>query len=165
MTPRAGHYDRVVSSRRRVLITALCGLLCLAATAACGGSYTVALPEPDARVAGYCAALDGELPGEVSGVPRRDPEPASELTAGWGQSVVLRCGVPEPAEDADEDTDGLEMAGVSWSFARQADGSARVTTTLRKAYVEVTLKGKYAYDSGPLFDLAPAIKSAVPDGI
>jgi hypothetical protein len=62
------------------------------------------LPRPDARVAGYCSALDGELP-------------------------------------------------------------ARVTTTLRKAYVEVTLKGEYAYDSSPLFELAAAVKRAVPAGI
>jgi len=143
----------------------MCGLLCLSWTAACGGSQTVALPTPDARVAGYCAALDAELPGKVGGMARQDPKPVSDLTAGWGQSITLRCGVPQPAEDASSDADGLEMDGVSWSFARMPDGSARVTTTLRKAYVEVILKGKYAYASSPLFDLAPAIRSAVPAGI
>jgi len=68
-------------------------------------------------------------------------------------------------EDSDPSTDGLEMDGVSWSFARQSDGSARVTTTLRKAYVEVTLQDTYAYDASPLFALAPAIKDTIPEGI
>jgi hypothetical protein len=45
------------------------------------------------------------------------------------------------------------MGGVSWSFARMSDGSARVRTTLRKAYVEVALQGKYAYDASPLLDV------------
>lgn len=161
----AQRYNRLVSLRRRALLTILCSLFCLPWTTACSSSHSVAIPNPDTRVADYCAALHAKLPDKVGEMSRQDPKPPSDLTAGWGQSIILRCGVPQPAEDASSNADGLQMDGVSWSFARMSDGSARVTTTLRKAYVEVTLKGKYAYDSSPLFDLAPAIKSTIPAGI
>jgi hypothetical protein len=98
-------------------------------------------------------------------MPRRDPKPPSEFTAGWGDLITLRCGVPRPAEDNNPLTNGGEMGDVSWSYSEQADGSARLTTTLRKAYVEVTLRGKYAHDASPLLKLAPAIKQTIPFGI
>jgi hypothetical protein len=57
------------------------------------------------------------------------------------------------------------MGGVSWSFTKGSNGSARLTTTLRKAYVEVVLRGKFEHDASPLFDFAPAIKRTIPEGL
>lgn len=127
---------------------------------------TVAVPVPDAHVAGYCRALHAELPREVAGLPRHDLKPGSELTAGWGNpAIVLRCGVPRPAADGLVSTPAAEVGGVSWSFEEGAHGSVRLTTTLRKAYVELTLPEKYAHDATPLADLAAAVKHTIPEGI
>ncbi|MGX1367169.1 hypothetical protein RKD19_002528 [Streptomyces canus] len=41
-----------------------------------------------------------------------------------------------------------------------------MTTTLRKAYVEVTIPEDHTADGlAPLVDLAPGIKKAIPEGI
>jgi hypothetical protein len=159
-----------VSCHRRALLIGLAlasAAACLWLTAATDAPPpATALPVPAPEAAGYCAALHARLPAEVGGLTRADPEPQSDLTAGWGAgAVVLRCGVPRPAEDADAQADGLDLAGVSWSFARAPDGAARVTTTLRRAYVEVCLRGAFTHDAGPLLDLAPAIRGSVPEGI
>jgi hypothetical protein len=131
-----------------------------------GTDGSVAVPVPDAQVAAYCRALHAQLPAEVDGLPRRDVGPSSYLIAGWGSPpIVLRCGVPRPAADNDASTLGGEVGGVSWSYEPQPDGSVRMTTTLRKAYVEVTLPKKYAHDGGTLADLAPAVRRAVPEGV
>jgi hypothetical protein len=146
---------------------------CLSAAAVCVSAFSgshdvrVAVPVPaDARVAGYCSALHARLPKTVDGMSGHALKPASELTAGWGDpTIVLRCGVPRPAADDDVNTPGAEVDGVSWSWQQDADGGARLTTTLRKAYVELVLPEKYAHDATPLSDLAPAVKAAVPAGL
>jgi hypothetical protein len=143
---------------------------CLSAAAVyaltAGSGEQVAVPVPDARVAGYCAALHAQLPKKLNGLSRHDLKPDSDLIAGWGHpSVVLRCGVPRPAVDADANTPAAEVDGVTWSFEQDSDGSVRLTTTLRKAYVELRLPPKYAHDAGPLQDLATAVKHTIPEGI
>jgi hypothetical protein len=131
-----------------------------------GTDDTVALPVPDARVTGYCTALHARLPKTVNGLPRHDLKPRSDLTAGWGNpTIVLRCGVPRPVADDDMNTPAAEVGGVSWSFEQEPDGAARLTTTLRKAYVELTLPAKYAHDASPLSDLASAVAHTIPAGV
>nr|WP_203615677.1 DUF3515 domain-containing protein [Streptomyces sp. SID13726] len=126
-----------------------------------------AVPSPGARVAGLCQKLDKALPSEVDGQDRRDPEPASRLTAGWGNpAIILRCGIDRPTKMNDPNADGVEVDGVGWLLEKQDDGSFRFTTTLRKAYVEVTIpKGRTGDGMAPLVDLAPAMKKAIPEGI
>ena len=159
--------------RRAALIT-VSAVACLSATAVYAFSATsgtdeqVAVPVPDATVAAYCAALHAQLPDKVNGLSRHDLKPASELTAGWGDpAIVLRCGVPRPAADNSTATDVVDVDGVGWSIEPRPDGSFRLTTTLRKAYVEVTLPKKWAGDLGlgPLTDLAGPVKKTVPEGI
>ncbi|SEG92538.1 Protein of unknown function [Actinacidiphila yanglinensis] len=158
-------------SRRTALIT-VSAVACLSAAAvyvfAVSGSddESVAVPVPNARVTAYCEALHARLPKKVDGLSGHDLKPASPLTAGWGDpTIVLRCGVPRPAEDDDVNTPGAEVGGVGWSFEQQSDGGARLTTTLRKAYVELTLPPKYAHDATPLTELAAAVKATIPAGI
>ncbi|MGW0464340.1 DUF3515 domain-containing protein [Streptomyces sp. NPDC003027] len=124
------------------------------------------VPSPPAEEAAFCRALAKELPRTVAGLERNDPEPGSELTAGWGDAaIVLRCGVPRPDRMNDPQAQGVDAEGVNWLYEpRQGDGP-RFTTTYRKAYVEVTLDERYAHDVGPLVDLAAPVKKAVPDSV
>ena len=107
------------------------------------------------------------VPAKVDGQDRRDPEPASALTAGWGDpAIILRCGVQRPSKMDDPEADGVEVNGVGWLLEKQDDGSFRFTTTLRKAYVEVTIpKQRTGNGMAPLVDLAPAVKKTIPEGI
>ncbi|MDX6356168.1 MAG: hypothetical protein QOF98_3071 [Streptomyces sp.] len=128
-----------------------------------GTDEQVAVPVPDAQVAAYCVKLHDQLPAKVNGLSRHDLKPQSDLTAGWGDpAIVLRCGVPRPAADNSTATDGVDVDGVGWSIEPQSGGSFRLTTTLRQAYVEVTLPKKWAGDLGPLTDLAGPVKKAIP---
>ncbi|MET9437450.1 DUF3515 domain-containing protein [Streptomyces sp. NPDC006551] len=124
------------------------------------------VPSPPAEEAAFCRALAKELPDTVAGLERNDPEPDSELTAGWGDAaIVLRCGVPRPDKMNDPQAQGVDAEGVNWLFEpRQGDGP-RFTTTYRKAYVEVTLDERYAHDVGPLVDLAAPVEKAVPKSV
>ncbi|MFR0356989.1 DUF3515 domain-containing protein [Streptomyces sediminimaris] len=130
-------------------------------------SARAAVPDPGAKVTELCRNLDRTLPSKVDGLDRRDPEPASALTAGWGDpAIILRCGVGRPAEMSDPEADGVEIDGVGWLLQKRPDGSFRFTTTLRRAYVEVTLpKDRTGDGMSPLVDLAPAVKKAIPEGI
>lgn len=114
-----------------------------------------------------CQNLDKVLPRKVDGLDRNDPGPRSALTAGWGSpAIILRCGVTRPAEMNDPEADGVEADGVGWLLQKRDDGSFRFTTTLRTAYVEVSLpKARTGDGLGPLADLAPAVKEAIPGGI
>ncbi|KUO17943.1 DUF3515 domain-containing protein [Streptomyces dysideae] len=134
------------------------------------------VPSPDAKVTELCQNLDKVLPAEVDGESREDPEPASALTAGWGNSaIILRCGVEQPpkmvdpkvATGNDPEAIGGGVNGVRWLMETATDGDAgavRFTSALRRAYVEVTV-AKGGNTSTVLVDLASAIKKAIPEGI
>ncbi|MFG2870044.1 DUF3515 domain-containing protein [Streptomyces sp. NPDC048338] len=127
---------------------------------------SVPVPSPPAEEAAFCRALAKVLPDTVAGLERTDPEPDSELTAGWGDAaIVLRCGVPRPEKMNDPQAHAVEADGVNWLLEeRQGDGP-RFTTTYRKAYVEVTLDERYAHDVGPLADLAGPVAGTVPPSL
>lgn len=155
---------------RRVVLITVSAAACLSAAAvstfASGTDGAVTVPVPDARVAGYCHTLHRELPSKVIGLSRHDLKTRSELVAGWGNpAIVLRCGVPRPEADRDSATDAVDVDGVSWSIEQEPGGVFRLTTTLRKAYVEVTLPKRFAGDVGPLTDLADAVRKSIPEGI
>ncbi|MCX5051312.1 MULTISPECIES: DUF3515 domain-containing protein [unclassified Streptomyces] len=130
-------------------------------------SARTSVPGPGAKVTKLCQNLDKMLPSKVDGQDRRDPEPASALTAGWGDpAIILRCGVERPARMNDPEADGVEVDGVGWLLQKRDDGSFRFTTTLRTAYVEVTIpKDRTGDGMAPLVDLAPSTKKAIPEGI
>ncbi|MBQ0827974.1 DUF3515 domain-containing protein [Streptomyces tagetis] len=153
--------------RPRHLLPALVLLIAAAGCATADDGASAAVPSPDAKVAGLCQNLDLALPPTVDGLKRADPSPASKLTAGWGNPVIiLRCGVERPAEMDDPAADGVEVDGVGWQLLERDDGAFRFTTTLREAYVEVTVPKERAEGGmAPLVDLAPAVKKAIPEGI
>ncbi|MES5817294.1 DUF3515 domain-containing protein [Streptomyces sp. RG80] len=150
-------------------------LALLIVTAGCSSadvSDTVTVPSPTTKVAKLCRNLDRVLPDKVDGLDRRDPEPASALTAGWGSpEIILRCGVTRPpkmvdpkvATGSDPKAIAGEVNGVEWLMEKQDDGSTRFTTANRKAYVEVTVpEGRDT--AGMLTDMAASIKKAIPFG-
>ncbi|MEU7282759.1 DUF3515 domain-containing protein [Streptomyces sp. NPDC045431] len=127
---------------------------------------SVAVPRPSAEEAAVCRALDKELPATVAGLDRSDPEPDSELTAGWGDgAIVLRCGVPRPARMSDPKAQGIEANGVNWLLESREGTGPRFTSTYRKAYVEVSLDERYVHDAGPLAAFAEPVKKAVPPSL
>ncbi|MEW2294028.1 DUF3515 domain-containing protein [Streptomyces sp. NPDC006743] len=159
-----------MSSFRHRLLGLPVALAALITAAGCSSSddrATAAVPSPDTAVAKLCGNLDRALPQKVDGLSRKDPRPGSALTAGWGSpAIILRCGVPRPAEMDDPEADGAEVDGVGWLLQKQPDGSFRFTTTLRKAYVEVSLPASRTGNGvAPLVSLAPAVKKAIPEGI
>ncbi|MER5752922.1 DUF3515 domain-containing protein [Streptomyces sp. NPDC002088] len=155
--------------RHRIVLgpPALALLVAAAGCSSADGSASAVVPSVDAKIAKLCRNLDEALPSEVDGLNRRDPEPASALTAGWGNpAIILRCGVARPEKMSDPEADGVEVDGVGWLLEKRDDGAFRFTTTLRKAYLEVTIPAKRTGDGmAPLVDLAPAIKKAIPEGI
>ncbi|MFE2560447.1 DUF3515 domain-containing protein [Streptomyces sp. NBC_00090] len=150
------------------LPAAVTAVLLLAATG-CSSSdagASVAVPRPPAAEAAFCQALEKELPDTVAGLERSDPEPGSELTAGWGDgAIVLRCGVPRPEKMSDPNAQAVEANGVNWMLERPEGSGPRFTSTYRKAYVEVTLDERYAHDATPLADLAAPVAKAVPPSL
>ncbi|MFF0084371.1 DUF3515 domain-containing protein [Streptomyces canus] len=155
---------------RRCIVVGLPALALLITVAGCSSaddSASAVVPSPGAGVTKLCRELDRVLPSKVDDQDRRDPEPASTLTAGWGDpAIILRCGVERPSKMDDPEADGVDANGVGWLLEEQDDGSFRFTTTLRKAYVEVTIPKDRAGDGmAPLVDLASPVKKAIPEGI
>lgn len=156
------------TSRHRPLgLPALALLFVITGCSSTGDSATAAVPKPGAKVATLCRNLDEVLPEKVDGLERNDPEPDSTLTAGWGSpAIILRCGVPRPAEMNNADALGATVDGVGWLVEKPDDGSVRFTTTLRRAYVEVMLPKKRAgAGAGPLTAFAKPIAKAIPEGV
>ncbi|MGP3926204.1 DUF3515 domain-containing protein [Streptomyces sp. 8N616] len=126
------------------------------------------VPTPSAQVAEVCRALHQRLPRTVDGLDRSEDGPDSDFAADWGDPAVqLRCGVPRPelltpgGAHYNPTAEGVEVNGVLWLLEKQEDGF-RFTTTGRKAFVEVTVPGKYAPETGALTEFADAVKKTVP---
>jgi hypothetical protein len=148
--------------RRSLILSAAAVLVAAAGCSSTDASASITVPSPPAEEAALCRALDGELPDSVDGHDRDDPEPSSELTAGWGDAaIVLRCGVARPVGMSDPQGQGVEVDGVNWLLEERDDGP-RFTSTYRETYVEVTLGSRYMHDIGPLTDLAGPVKKTVP---
>ncbi|MFJ8790154.1 DUF3515 domain-containing protein [Streptomyces sp. NPDC102462] len=162
--------------RRPFGLPALALLISVAGCSSADDDATVAVPSPDAKTAGLCQNLDKALPRTLDGRSRKDPEPRSAFTAGWGSpAIILRCGVARPPKMVDprvakgDDPDAISggVNGVDWLMEKQSDGSMRFTTANREAYVQVTLPKADAdrSSSAVLVALAPAVKKAIPEGI
>ncbi|MEX0170191.1 DUF3515 domain-containing protein [Streptomyces sp. LMG1-1-1.1] len=141
-------------------------LLAVAGCSSTGAAASVEVPSPPVEEAAFCQALAKELPDTVAGLERSDPEPGSELTAGWGDgAIVLRCGVPRPEKMSDPTSQGVSANGVRWMLEHTEGGGPRFTTVYRKTYVEVSLDERFAHDIGPLVDLASPVARTVPCGL
>ncbi|MGW1540984.1 DUF3515 domain-containing protein [Streptomyces sp. NPDC002309] len=161
-----------ISRHRLIGLPASALLIAVVGCSSADDGASVAVPSPSPAVTKLCQNLDKALPHTVDGLGRNDPEPGSVLTAGWGSPVIiLRCGVvrppkmidPKVAEGGDPDAVAGGVNGVDW-LQEAADGGYRFTSANRTAYVEVSVpEGQDS--AGVLVDLAPAVKSAIPEGI
>ncbi|WP_137995048.1 DUF3515 domain-containing protein [Streptomyces vilmorinianum] len=155
-----------MSSHRPFGLPAAIAAVLLLTAAGCSSTdakASVPVPSPPAEEAALCQALAKELPDTVAGLERNDPEPGSELTAGWGDAaIVLRCGVPRPEKMSDPQSHGISVDGVRWMLEQPEGGGPRFTSVYRKTYVEVTLDERYAHDASPLTALAAPVEKAVP---
>ncbi|MEV6194319.1 DUF3515 domain-containing protein [Streptomyces sp. NPDC051920] len=151
----------------------LAALIAIAGCSSADDSASVAVPVPDAKVTKLCQNLDKVLPRTVDGRRREDPEPRSALTAGWGSpAIILRCGVQRPVKMSDpkvangDDPKAVAggVNGVDWLMERQDDGTTRLTTASRLAYVQVSVP-EDTDATGALVDLAASVKKAIPEGI
>ncbi|MGW3663211.1 DUF3515 domain-containing protein [Streptomyces sp. NPDC005141] len=154
-------------------LPALATLIAIAGCSSADDSASVAVPSPDTKVTELCQNLDKALPRTLDGHGREDPEPRSALTAGWGSpAIILRCGVERPpkmvdpkvANGDDPKAVGGGVNGVDWLMEKQDDGTTRLTTASRLAYVQITVP-RSADVSGVLVDLAASVKKAIPKGI
>jgi hypothetical protein len=129
----------------------------------CGfGAVEVPPYDPEPGTSPACTALSEALPDVVSDAVRRETEPAVPYVAAWGDpAVVLRCGVPLPAEYS-PDAQLLDVDGVGWLPVDGAGGTF-FTATDRAVHVEVAVPDDYAPEADVLADLAPAIIDAIPE--
>ncbi|MER8068634.1 DUF3515 domain-containing protein [Streptomyces sp. NPDC094034] len=158
-------FRRRLSGRPLVRLSAVVVVAAVAGCSSAGTSMSVAVPTPPAKEAALCRALHKELPKTLSDLGRADPEPSSELTAGWGDAaIVLRCGVPRPEGMNDAQSDAVEANGVNWML-EERDSGPRFTTTYRETYVEVTMDERFTHDSTPLAELAAPVKKTIPSSL
>ncbi|MFJ9952708.1 DUF3515 domain-containing protein [Kitasatospora sp. NPDC091207] len=132
-----------------------------------GAPAKIEVPTPTGRAATYCQALAAALPQDLLGHAREDPSPASPYVAAWASSprVVLRCGVERPEELNGEHAEDISptIDGVTWWSEKLDDGGYRLTTTLRRANVEVTVPGgSFANPLDPVAALNGLVKANIP---
>ena len=148
--------------RRRPVRTNAGAAACLVLiVSACSGPVEVT--PTDTADAAACTELVDALPDQVADVERRDVEPDTGSTAAWRDpAIVLRCGVPQPA-----DFDALSTCqitnGVAWFIPdEQITGQpveVLMTTIGRSPGVEVRLPADYFPPATAMVDLASSVKA------
>jgi hypothetical protein len=138
------------------------GLSCTVLLAGCGaGAVELEPADLDADVRRLCDDLLAELPQVVAGGERRDVSPYG-AGAAWGDPpVTLRCGTTD-AEGMNPAMRCEVVEGVGW-YAEELENGYRFTTIGRAAPVEVVVPGSGDQASGPLVDVAAAVRSTVPE--
>lgn len=153
------HRSHLNPSTRAV---AACAILVSAAS--CGG-YGAVDVDPfttEDGTAGTCSALLEDLPQVVDDAVRRDVSPAHVPAAAWGQpAIVLRCGVPMPAEYA-PDAQLFDMDGIGW-LPVEVDGGALFTSVDREVLVEVAIPDDYEPAADVLADLTDVVTEHLPE--
>jgi hypothetical protein len=130
------------------------------------GPLAVATVDAPAATSPSCAALlaglDGDLPAGSATLPRRplaDPAPAG--VRAWAADpvpVVLRCGLPRPAELTPTSA-LLEVNGVRWLTI--TDGPLATSVAVdRPVYVAFT--APVGIGSGPLQAVSDAVRTTLP---
>jgi hypothetical protein len=134
-----------------------------------GDAVAVAAPAPEnSSTATKCAALTKAAPQTVADQSRRPTNPASTLTAAWGDpAIILRCGVPEPtmlkpgSPNYDPTADATFLNGVSWLIEKTSNGY-KFTAYQRAVYVEVDVPAAYQPETNALVDLSQAVIDTIP---
>lgn len=136
--------------------------LCLVLSG-CGGAVDIAPPDPSARADAACQRLARQLPQRVAGEELRETDPASRLSAAWGDPpLTMRCGVAKPREYT-KTAQLFAVNGVAWLPTPQ---DAELPTTYyvveREAYIRLEVPADHQPAADALVDLGKAVKKAVP---
>jgi hypothetical protein len=118
-------------------------------------------PHPPGAVAASCARLVNYLPSILDGRHSRVVQPRSPLIHAWGSpAIVLRCGVPQPADFDPGSPQTATVDGVIWF---QQIGKATVTWTAIRHTADVELIVPTSYDAqgGFLVELGKALKQTI----
>jgi hypothetical protein len=117
-----------------------------------------------------CARLVAALPAELSAAPGPLPrvslaDPAPPGALAWsgdraGSPVVLRCGLPRPAELV-PGAALLQVDGVAWLTLSQPDRDTFISVD-RAVYVALTVPR--GLGSGPLQTVSQNLRAALPAG-
>ena len=105
----------------------------------------VSAPPANAAADAPCTKLLATLPITLADLPGRPAQSTWTYVAAWGDpAVVLRCGVPRPAQ-LRPGSSNLDIAinGVLW-LPIQLKDSTVWTSVDRAAYIEVTVPKSYA---------------------
>ncbi len=138
--------------RQRPALVAVGAVVSLAG---CGGPLLIAAPELDAEAAGSCRSFVGALPDSVGDQERREVE--GETVAAYGDPpIVVRCGVPRPAELI---SNCLRVNGVDWYLSDVTDKVVALTVG-REPSVEVQIPDAYGTSSAALVDVGDAVMGA-----
>jgi hypothetical protein len=132
-----------------------------ATTPAALAPITVAAPPANPAADAPCTKLLGALPIRLNGLSGRPARSSWTYVAAWGDpAVVLRCGVPRPAELA-PGSGAFAPAINGVTYLRNAHGNSNVFTAVDRAvYIEVTVPNTYA--GGPLPSISDAITKTLP---
>ena len=130
------------------------------------GPLAVAAVDAPAAASPYCATLlaglDGDLPAGSGTLPRRAlAAPAPAGVRAWAADpvpVVLRCGLPRPAELTPTSA-LLEVDGVRWLTL--TDGPL-VTSIAVDRPVYVAFTAPVGIGSGPLQAVSDAVRTTLP---
>jgi hypothetical protein len=129
-------------------------------SACSSGSVEVAVPGDAAGAA--CASAALLWPSTVSGMTRRETDPASSGVAAWGDpAVIARCGVGALGPT---DTECIEVDGVGWIPQPLSDGT-RFTSFGTDPALEVLVPGAYAPEPLLLPAFAPVAKALPTNGL
>jgi hypothetical protein len=125
------------------------------------GPVSVAAPPANPAADAPCTKLLGALPLTLNGLAVRPARSTWTYVVAWGDpAIVLRCGVPRPAEltpGSSAQTIGVD--GVFWLPVVQKKQTVW-TAIDRAAYVEVSVPKSYAQP--PLAPIADAIAAQLP---
>ena len=125
------------------------------------GTVRVTPPSPSGPVAAACARLVNYLPPVLDGKHGRVVEPKSPLVHAWGSpAIVLRCGVPQPADYDPGSPQTASVNGVIW-FQQIGQTSVTWTAIRHEADVELIVPTSYAAQGGFLVELAKALKQTI----
>jgi hypothetical protein len=123
-----------------------------------GCSSAVEVSVPAAGDGEACRAAVAHWPATVSGMDRRDTDPASPAVAAWGDpALIARCGVPALAPTT---TECVEVDGVGWIPEPLSDGT-RFTSFGTDPAVEVLVPRAYAPE-GLLLPAFGPVAAALP---
>ncbi|WP_198393710.1 DUF3515 domain-containing protein [Brevibacterium yomogidense] len=143
-------------ARHRIAQRAAAGIAVLTAVVTLSGCTDVLVVDPAENAADPDCALPILLmPDEIGDLPQRTT--SSQGTTGWGEpaSVIVRCGVPEPAPTTDP---CITVDDVDWVQVRAEEDTWQFVTYGRSPAIEVLVTPSVVSGATALASVSSAVK-------